>query len=120
MKIIILWRFFMAKKQNEKLRKEWEQRIARYKTSGMTQSKWCEANDLSYHQFKYWLKRVNTSSIKVEESNSKWIPISIDDDLHHGNNNSLQIKVGQVTVEVKPDFNPLFLVNVVKALQTLC
>lgn len=109
----------MGKMQNEKLRKEWEQRIAIYKTSGMTQSKWCETNDLSYHQFKYWLKRLNTTT-KVKESNSMWIPITIDDDLRPIKNDNLQIKVGQAIIEVKPDFNPTFLANVVKALQTLC
>lgn len=30
----------MAKNQNKELRKEWEQRIANYKTSGIPQTKW--------------------------------------------------------------------------------
>lgn len=109
----------MGKKQNEELRKEWKRRVAIYKTSGMTQSKWCEANDLSYHQFKYWLKRLDTST-EVKETNSKWIPISIDDDSNNNKNDSLQVRVGQAIIEVKPDFNPTFLANVIKVLQTLC
>ena len=48
----------MSKSPNSELRKEWEQRIAAYKESGQTQVKWCEANDISIHQFKYWMKRI--------------------------------------------------------------
>lgn len=109
----------MNKKENEELRKEWERRIALYKRSGMTQSKWCEVNDLSYHQFKYWIKKVNASTNTIK-TNSKWIPISIDHEPNHSQNESLHIKIGQAIVEVKPDFNPTLLANVVKVLQTLC
>jgi hypothetical protein len=34
-----------------------EKRIADYKASGQTQAKWCESNDISIHQFRYWMKR---------------------------------------------------------------
>lgn len=43
----------MTKKLNLELRKEWERRIAEYKTNGLLQVKWCEAIGLSIHQFRY-------------------------------------------------------------------
>jgi hypothetical protein len=49
----------MSKNPNLELRKEWERRIAVFRASGQTQSKWCEANEISVHQLKYWLKRID-------------------------------------------------------------
>jgi hypothetical protein len=39
------------------LRKEWELRIADFRASGQTQSKWCADNHVKLHQLKYWLKK---------------------------------------------------------------
>ena len=46
----------MTKSPNLELRKEWEKRITDCKASGQTQVKWCESNDISIHQFRYWMK----------------------------------------------------------------
>lgn len=48
----------MSKDRNPELRKELERRIAVYRSSGQNQVKWCKANDISLHQFKYWLKKM--------------------------------------------------------------
>lgn len=45
--------------ENKELRYKWEARIASYKSSGQTQAKWCEANQISMHQFKYWYKKIS-------------------------------------------------------------
>ena len=46
----------MTKSPNLELRKEWEKRITDCKSSGQTQVKWCESNNISIHQFRYWMK----------------------------------------------------------------
>ena len=49
----------MSKKLNQELHEEWERRIALYRASGLTQSKWCEINEISIHKLKYWLYKVD-------------------------------------------------------------
>ncbi|WP_444860329.1 IS66 family insertion sequence element accessory protein TnpA, partial [Heyndrickxia sporothermodurans] len=49
----------MSQRNNPELRKEWERRIALFKASGLTQSKWCEINEISIHQLKYWLYKAD-------------------------------------------------------------
>lgn len=39
----------MSRSPNPDLQKKWEQRISAYKASGLTQAKWCEANDISIY-----------------------------------------------------------------------
>lgn len=60
-----------------KLRKEWKKRITGYKESGQTQVKWCESNDISTHQFKYWMKRIKDTN-DVEKRNNSWVPLVIE------------------------------------------
>lgn len=104
----------MTKKPNLELRKEWERRIAEYKTSGQSQVKWCEANGLSIHQFRYWMKRIRNQH--DENIGNSWIPVVIED-LKPAQSESLLVKVGSVSVEVNPGFNPSLLVEVIKVLK---
>lgn len=36
---------------------EWQTRIDAYRASGLSGSRFCQANDLIYHQFVYWRKK---------------------------------------------------------------
>jgi hypothetical protein len=104
--------------EKTELKIEWERRIAIFKESGQTQAKWCAANDLKLHQLKYWLKRVEGSSAK-QKPKTKWASVEIEETVEELNE-TLQIKVGQASIEVKPGFNPAFLADVVRTLKTLC
>jgi hypothetical protein len=100
------------------LRKEWEGRIAVFKASGQTQSKWCAANDLKLHQFKYWLKRIEDSN-STQNNSTQWTSVTIDE-AAKAVDEALQVKVGQASIEVKPGFNPTLLADVVRTLKSIC
>ncbi len=46
---------------NADLKKEWEAQVALFRTSGKSIPKWCAAQDLIAHQFRYWLRKLETS-----------------------------------------------------------
>ncbi|MDE3840857.1 IS66 family insertion sequence hypothetical protein [Bacillus methanolicus] len=103
------------------LRKEWELRITEFRASGQTQSKWCADNNVKLHQLKYWLKKIeNTNRISTPSTN--WVSITMDEQYAESKDTSLslQIKIGQASIEVKPGFDPSFLAEVVRALRSLC
>lgn len=104
--------------EKDELRKEWEQRIASYRASGLTQAKWCEANDLKVHQLKYWLKRIEGSNSKSAPSAS-WTSVVIEEPTLR-QDDTLLVKVGEVSIEVKPGFSHTLLADVVRTLKTLC
>lgn len=108
----------MSKRNNPELRKEWERRIALYRKSGLTQSKWCEINEISIHQLKYWLYKVD-GSYSSPKPNSKWIPVVLEEPSEQ-QNEALHIKVGSASIEIKPGFDPTLLAEVVKALKSVC
>jgi hypothetical protein len=104
--------------EKAELRKEWERRISVFRASGQTQAKWCATNDLKEHQLKYWLKRIEGSNSK-QKSKAQWASVSIEEVVEEPND-TLQIKIGEASIEVKPGFNPSFLADVVRTLKNLC
>jgi hypothetical protein len=105
----------MTKSPNLELRKEWEKRITDCKASGQTQVKWCESNDISIHQFRYWMKRIKDTN-DAKKTNNSWVPLVIED-AKTNVSDSLLLKVGSVSIEVNPDFNPTLLTEVIKVLK---
>ena len=41
----------------EALAAYWKERVEAWKRTGVSQSKFCQANDLSYHRFVYWRRK---------------------------------------------------------------
>ncbi|WP_420850852.1 IS66 family insertion sequence element accessory protein TnpA [Paenibacillus aceris] len=52
----------MTSTEREKLHHEWEARITGYRSSGLTLSAWCTANQCTINQLKYWLYKSKTVS----------------------------------------------------------
>lgn len=98
------------------LRKEWEAQIADFKASGQSASKWCAAHHLKIHQFRYWLSKL---SKPAATTSSKWLPVEVDGQPDESMN-TLLIRVGLATIEVKPGFDPALLTDVVRTLRALC
>ncbi len=46
----------MTNEAKAELRKVWEARVAEFRASGLSMSKWCEQHDLKLNQLRYWLK----------------------------------------------------------------
>lgn len=102
------------------LRKVWEQRIKEFKASGQNQTKWCASHDLNIHQLRYWIRKFNSSDTVESQnvSNSNWVPIAIDEQI--GTRSYLSVKIGEVTIEIKPGYDPALFLDVVKKLKSLC
>lgn len=100
------------------LRKEWELRIADFRASGQTQSKWCADNHVKLHQLKYWLKKFENMN-QISTTSPKWVSVTLDEQ-HAESKDTLQIHIGQASIEVKPGFDPSFLADVVRTLRSLC
>ena len=46
-----------TKAQSAALAEHWRHHIDAWKTSGLSQSEFCSANELSYHRFCYWQRK---------------------------------------------------------------
>lgn len=109
-----LRRIFMSKSPNSQLWMEWERRMTDYKASDQTQVQWCQSQNISIHQFRYWSKRIKDHHTK--KLDNPWVPVVIEDPKPELCE-SIQIKVGSVSIEVNPGFNPTLLAEVIKVLK---
>ncbi|WP_273125642.1 IS66 family insertion sequence element accessory protein TnpA [Bacillus weihaiensis] len=100
------------------LRVEWEQRIANFKASGQSATKWCDTNEVSVHQFWYWKKKLKTTEDTFKDS-SQWVALEMDDSMEDSHS-KIVIHVGHVALEVKHGFDQKLLVDVVRTLQSIC
>lgn len=108
----------MSKSSNLELRMKWEQRIADYKASGLTQVKWCEENHISIHQFKYWMKQIKRQQPQNKKLDNLWIPVVIEDPKPISKSDEpLRIIVNSVAIEVNTGFDPSLLLDVIKVLK---
>lgn len=103
--------------ENKELRYKWEARIASYKSSGQTQAKWCEANQISMHQFKYWYKKIS-GPVSQSIHAASFTPVFVE--APASQEEFLRVQVGEASIEVRPGFNPEFLAKVVRALKMSC
>jgi hypothetical protein len=101
---------------NTELSKRWETRIAEFKASGQSATVWCANNNLKIHQLRYWLRKFKAAE-KTTFSSSQWLSVEVGE--APSDSDTLAIKVGKVTIEVRPGFDPQLLAKVVRTILTL-
>ena len=91
------------------LRELWETRITEYKESGQSVRQWCADTGVIPHQLWYWLRKEKQTS----EGTVSWLPVdlAVCDRL-----DSLLVRVGRATIDVRPGFDPKLLLDVVNTL----
>jgi len=102
------------------LRRQWEERIRVFRASGQGATAWCAAHNIRIATFHYWLRRFPLlppsvpapASVRFLELDVMSIPAARD--------LSLTLRVGAVTIDVPPGFDPALLRQVVEILTTVC
>lgn len=111
----------MAKTERQKVkRKEWERRIAKYRESGKSVRQWCAENNVSAERLWYWLRRYKANNDAPPKQSNQWLPVEVCEHPPVGKDNSLTIRVGKASIEVKEGFDPALLSQVVRTLVASC
>jgi hypothetical protein len=103
--------------------REWVSRIEEYRTSGLTMAAWCEAQGISIHQLKYWLKRMKrlSDSNQTNTSTTGWTPVTVTSSPENRKPEpGVVIRIGQASIEVANGFDPHLFRQVVQTLMPLC
>lgn len=97
-------------------RLQMENRITAFNNSGQSLSAWCRDHEVSYYQMQYWLKKNRNGKTAKTHSTPNWMSVEVNERKQH--QPCLPVKIGSVTVEVEPGFDPSLLADVVRALKT--
>jgi len=104
---------FVARETKQEL---WKDRIRAFQSSGLTRRAWCQEHGIPEHQLHYWLNRFKTLDTIAEPTSNRWVGLdkaSLDD-------TGVMIQVGELALAVKRGFDHQVLVDVLRALLTVC
>jgi hypothetical protein len=104
--------------------KEWENKVANYRGSKQSVSKWCAANNESPDRLWYWLRKHKTGEYTDKNTalvqSNRWLPVEVCEHSSKEDDNALAVKIGKACIEVKPGFEPILLSQVVRVLVASC
>jgi len=110
-------------KDNNDINKLWQQRIADFKKSGMSQKDWCKDNNVTNNQLQYWLyrkKSLQKESSIPSNTSTEWIPVDVSEEISIPKNDKLILKIGAVSIEIEPGYNKELLSDLISTLKSIC
>lgn len=109
----------MTKKDQRQ--REWAERIADYKASGLPMAAWCVVNHVTLEQLKYWTRKLkNISPINETPATNRFVPLSVSEPSSCFYASSLVVRVGPASIELQKGFDPQLLREAVEALSSSC
>ena len=113
----------ITKAERIALHREWEKRISEFRASSQTRKAWCECNHVSIRQFHYWFGKFSHQEPKNLSQPGSWTQVQIKETVQTGRpstQSALSVRIGPAIIEIRDDYNPSLLLDVVKVLQELC
>jgi hypothetical protein len=98
----------------EDRRRQFEEHMRRWRSSGLTQAEYCRRNELKWSTFNYWRKRLATSTAAVTLVQ---VPVGLNSDGSVSSGQGLTLLLeGRYRVEIGDNFNPSTLARLVDTL----
>lgn len=94
--------------------KVWEERIADFLSSELTQKAWCEEKGIPNHQLAYWLRKYRTKN--MEPPIGRWVSLPTSEVACSG----VSLKLGEIVLEIEPGFDEQTFASVLRALMAVC
>jgi len=104
----------------EELRSKWAARVEAFNASGQTQVAFCAEHGLHIKQFGYRLRKYRAANQVKERKPFQWLTLEVRDHEVNLKNNALNVRVGNIVIEVRPGFDRKLLLDVVKTFDALC
>jgi len=100
--------------KKEEKQSYWSKKVAEFTRSGKTKEEWCIKKNISLKQFNYWLKQFSK-----EPTETQWMPVKIKEENKHLTVAPLNIKIGEISIEVSTGFDKELLAEVLNTLKSL-
>lgn len=55
----------------------WQQQVAGWQASGQSQKAFCETNDLNFHRFGYWRRKLLHRADTIREKDTGFVPVTL-------------------------------------------
>lgn len=102
----------------------WRKRVAAYHESGLTVAEWCRRNDVREGQMRRWIKRIAEESepARAQAREPRWLVVDVEDKTARAasQGGTITLRIGNVSVDVRPDFDADLLCRVIQVLNATC
>ena len=92
------------------LSQEWTEKLAAWRSSGLSIAAWCRRNDEGYHRFLYWRKRLQPQTAQGTDGFVELVPASV--------RSALCLDCNGVYLHVAPGFDADLLSEILTVLRT--
>ena len=91
----------MTKAERQELEATWRERIAEFRSSGMTVSAWAQAHQVSEYQVYYWVRKLRSTQAGSGASGARFVPVTVKGLEGEAGPAALTVKVGAFALEVR-------------------
>lgn len=96
----------------------WRQQIEALKSSGLTRRAYCEGNGIKLSTLDYWCQKLKPSERGSKRATEDgWIPLRLSDDEP---SSGIEMRIGRITIAVKPGFDQTLLTELLRTIGALC
>ena len=97
--------------------KQWRQHVESYRSGDLGRKAYCKRNQIKESTFGYWCKKINRPEEGLERSTEpRWVPVQILEDRSSG----IDVRIGNITLEIKPGFDKALLIELLRTIGSLC
>jgi hypothetical protein len=97
----------------------WRARVDDYRSSGLSAPKWCQKNEVTLHQLRYWVRRIR----QIDQQPGGWARVEVRGDGPSGSvdgGSALTVRVGAASIDVRPGFDSSLLSEVLTVVARVC
>ncbi len=98
---------------NSEARERWRRHIEDFNASGLSRKDYCAKHQINVYTLDYWREKFSPEGKKA--SGASWIPVKVAED----NSAGFDLRVGRVSVTVKPGFDRALLIELLQTI-ALC
>ena len=98
---------------NPQKESEWRQRFADWKRSGLSAINWCKANNIKFHNFKYWRGKLPDR----HDTSAKQSFIELPAERGASSEVGLTVRMGDAEIKLERDFDEATLERLLAALR---
>ena len=104
--------------EQERRLEEWRKRLDGFVPGETSIRQWCRQRGISEFQFHYWRRRLSAGS-PARPHSAGWLAVQVREDTPSPTTTSggVRVRVGSVSIELDPGFDPAMLRAVVGALE---
>lgn len=99
---------------------EWQQLIAKYRSSGLSAKLWCEQKQISVHKLRYHITKLNKEKIikkqSSKEAKHQWVSLPLEQPSI--SSPPIILKAGRITIELSAGFDKNVLLDVLSVVES--